>query len=57
MTIHAHDQRYAVYHAKDLSAIVEPQAAWWHEDRSRYFTHVADVAAPLERVFALTTTT
>jgi hypothetical protein len=54
MTIHAHDQRYAIYHANDLSAMAEPQAAWWHEDRSRYYTHVADVAAPLERVFALT---
>ena len=54
MTIHAHDQRYAVYHAKDLSVMAEPQATRWHEDRSRYYTHVADVAAPLAQVFALT---
>jgi hypothetical protein len=54
MHTHQHDQRYTVYHANDLSAMAEPQAAWWYEDRSRYFTHVADVVAPLERVFALT---
>jgi hypothetical protein len=54
MHTHSHDQRYAVYHANDLSAMAEPQARRWHEVRSRYYTHVADVAAPLEQVFALT---
>ncbi|SRR5258706_4236568 len=54
MHTHSHDQRYAVYHANDLSAMIEPQATRWHEDRSRHFTHVADVAAPLEQIFALT---
>ncbi len=54
MTIHAHDQRYAVYHANDLSAMAEPLTTRWHEDRSHYYNHVADVAAPLAQVFALT---
>ncbi len=47
-------QRYAVYHAKDLLEMLVPQASHWYEDRSRYYTHVADVVAPLEQVFALT---
>ncbi len=47
-------QRYAVYHANDLLAMLMPQASSWYEDRSRSFTHVADVVAPLEQVFALT---
>ncbi len=47
-------QRYAVYHANDLLAMVLPQTLHWYEDRSRYYTHVADVVAPLEHVFALT---
>ncbi len=46
--------RYAVYHASDLLAMVIPLATHWYEDRSRYYTHVADVVAPLEQVFALT---
>jgi len=51
--MHTH-QRYAVYHANDLFAIPMVQASHWHEDRFRYYTHVADVEAPLEQVFALT---
>ncbi len=51
--MHTH-QRYAVYHANDLFAIPTVQASHWHEDRSRYYTHVADVEALLEQVFALT---
>ncbi len=51
--MHTH-QRYAVYHANDLFAIPTVQASHWHEDRSRYYTHVANVEAPLEQVFALT---
>ena len=51
--MHTH-QRYAVYHANDLLAMVVPQTLHWSEDRSRYYTHVADVVAPLEHVFALT---
>ena len=51
--MHTH-QRYAVYHANDLFAMAVPQASHWHGDRSRCYTHVADVEAPLEQVFALT---
>jgi hypothetical protein len=47
-------ERYAVYHANDLLAMIAPQAELWHTDRSRHYTHVADVVAPLEQVFALT---
>ena|SRR5579872_6370461 len=46
--------RYAVYHAVDPFAMASPQPACWHNDRHRHFRHVADVAAPLEQVFALT---
>ena len=51
--MHTHE-RYAVYHANDLFAMALPEASHWYEDRSRYYTHVADVVAPLEQVFALT---
>ena len=51
--MHTH-QRYAVYHANDLLAMITPQASSWYEDRSSNYTHVADVVAPLEQVFALT---
>ena len=47
-------ERYAVYHAHDLFAMITPQAAHWYADRSRHYTHVADVVASLEQVFALT---
>src|SRR5260221_14642967 len=47
-------ERYAVYHANDLHAMVVPRAAHWFTDRSRHYTHVADVEAPLAQVFALT---
>lgn len=47
-------ERYAVYHANDPHAMVAPQVAHWLRDRSRYYTHVADVEAPLGQVFALT---
>ncbi|HET8851617.1 MAG TPA: hypothetical protein VFN02_03760 [Ktedonobacteraceae bacterium] len=47
-------QRYAIYHANDLLAMITPQALSWYEDRSSNYTHVADVVAPLEQVFALT---
>ena len=47
-------KRYAVYHAHDLFAMITPQAAHWFRERSRHYTHVADVEAPLEQVFALT---
>jgi len=50
-----HDnQRFAVYHANDVFEMALPPAARWYADRSRYYTHVADVVAPLEQVFALT---
>jgi len=51
--MHTHE-RYAVYHANDLFAMALPEASHWYEDRSRYYTHVANVVAPLEQVFALT---
>jgi hypothetical protein len=51
--MHTHE-RYAVYHANDLFAMALPEASHWYEDRSRYYTHIADVVAPLEQVFALT---
>ena len=47
-------ERYAVYHAHDPFAMVAPQAAHWFREQSRHYTHVADVEAPLEQVFALT---
>ena len=53
MTRNTHEC-YAVYHANDLQAMVAPQAAHWYVDRSRHYTHVADVEAPLGQVFALT---
>ena len=51
--MHTH-QRYAVYHANDLFAMALLEASHWYKDRSRYYTHVADVEAPLAQVFALT---
>ncbi len=47
-------ERYAVYHANDLFAMAVSAASHWYEDHSRYYTHVADVEAPLEQVFVLT---
>jgi hypothetical protein len=47
-------ERFAVYHANDLHAMIAPQADHWLTDRSRHYTHVADVEAPLGQVFALT---
>ena len=46
--------RYAVYHALDPFAMASPQPAHWQSNRRQHFLHVADVAAPLEQVFALT---
>ena len=47
-------ERYSVYHAHDLHAMIAPQADHWLTDRSRHYTHVADVEAPLGQVFTLT---
>ena len=47
-------ERYALYHANDLLAMIAPQPEHWHTDRSRHYTHVADVVAALAQVFALT---
>lgn len=47
-------ERYAVYHANDLHTMIAPQAEHWFTDRPRHYTHVADVVAPLGKVFALT---
>ena len=47
-------QRYAVYHANDMLEVNLPPAMRWYADKSLYYTHVADVVAPLEQVFALT---
>jgi hypothetical protein len=47
-------ERYAVYHASDPWAMVQPSADRWLVNNSLQYRHVADVQAPLERVFALT---
>jgi hypothetical protein len=47
-------ERYAIYHANDLHAMIAPQPERWYGDRSRHYTHVADVEAKLSQVFALT---
>src|SRR5436305_11124231 len=47
-------QRYAVYHANDVLETNLPPAMRWYADTSSYYTHVADVVAPLGQVFALT---
>ena len=47
-------ERYAVYHANDLRAMIAPQPERWYTNRSRHYTHVADVLAPLAQVFRLT---
>jgi hypothetical protein len=45
---------YAVYHARDPWAMVEPHEDRWLVNRDLHYRHVALVNAPLERVFALT---
>ena len=45
---------FAVYHTTNPLAMLTPEVSSWHEDRSHAYTHVADVVAPLEHVFALT---
>jgi len=47
-------QRYAVYHANDVLEVNLPPAMRWYADKSMYYTHVADVVAPLEQIFTLT---
>jgi hypothetical protein len=47
-------QRYAVYHANDVLGTNLPPAMRWYADKSSYYTHVADVVAPLEQIFTLT---
>jgi len=47
-------QRYAVYHANDVLETHLPPAMRWYADKSMYFTHIADIVAPLEQVFTLT---
>jgi hypothetical protein len=47
-------QRYVVYHANDMLEIHLPPAMRWYADQSMYYTHVADVVAPLEQIFLLT---
>ena len=47
-------QRYAVYHANDVLETHLPPAMRWYADKSSYYTHVADVVAPLEQIFTLT---
>ena len=45
---------YAVYHAIDPVAMAFPQTAHWQRNWPQHVRHVADVAAPLEQVFAQT---
>jgi hypothetical protein len=47
-------RQYAVYHARDPWAMVEPREDRWLVNRDLHYRHVALVSAPLERVFALT---
>jgi hypothetical protein len=47
-------QRYAVYHANDVLEVNLPPAMRWYTDKSSYYTHIADVEAPLEQIFTLT---
>ena len=47
-------ERFALYHANDLHAMIAPQPEHWHTDRSRHYTHVADIEAKLSQVFELT---
>ena len=49
-------ERYAVFHARDPMAMRDPlaQEAQWSTNRPRFYSHVADVMAPLWQVFALT---
>ena len=46
--------QYAVYHAHDPWAMLTPRADRWLVDRALHYRHVAEVQAPLERIFALT---
>jgi hypothetical protein len=43
-----------LYHANDIWAMLYPREDRWHLDRALHYRHVAEVQAPLERVFALT---
>lgn len=47
-------QRFAVYHAIDPMEMAQPQTEHWHTDRETHYRHVADVAAPFDRMFLLT---
>ena len=48
-------QRYAVYHARDIWAMLSPREDRWLLNQALHFRHVADVQADqLEQVFALT---
>ena len=47
--------QYAVYHARDRWAMIEPREDRWLVNHALHFRHVADVQSPqLEQVFALT---
>jgi len=48
-------QRYAVYHVRDIWAMLSPREDRWLHNQALHFRHVADVQAQqLEQVFALT---
>ena len=47
-------QPYAVYHATDMMAMVFPDPQDWLINREQHYQHVANILAPLGRVFALT---
>jgi hypothetical protein len=48
-------QRYAVYHARDIWAMLSPREDLWLLDQALHFRPVADVETDqLEQVFALT---
>ena len=46
-------QRYAVYHARNIWAMVDPCRDDWTENRALHYTHVADIEAPIQNVFSL----
>ena len=54
MTASCPRQRFAVYHANDPWAMVEPSEDRWLRNSALLYRHVAEVEAHLERVFALT---
>lgn len=45
---------YAIYHATNIFAMLQPNSEDWLQDRSQHYQLVAAVCAPLSDLFALT---